>query len=237
MTRATPETIACNLASVRMRVAAAATAAGRDPAAVHLLAVSKTRSVPDLEAAIVASQKAFGENYLQEAVPKMAALRRHTELAWHFIGALQANKTRVVAEHFDWVHTVDRPKIAQRLNDQRPAQLAPLNVCIEVNLSGETSKSGIPPSELTTLVEYSATLPRLRLRGLMTMPAIETDPQKQRMPFRQLRKLMEMLNARGHKLDTLSMGMSGDFEAAIAEGATLVRLGTVIFGPRAPKHS
>lgn len=237
MIRATPETIIQNLTGVRVRVAAAAAAAGRNPATVHILAVSKTRPIPDLEAALAEGQTEFGENYLQEALPKMAALRRHTGLAWHFIGILQANKTRAVAEHFDWVHTVDREKIAQRLNDQRPAQLAPLNACIEVNLSGEASKSGIAPSELTALAEYLVTLPRLRLRGLMTIPATETNPEKQRVPFCKLRELMGMLNAHGHKLDTLSMGMSGDYETAIAEGATLIRLGTAIFGPRAPKHS
>lgn len=237
MTRATPETIARNLASVRMRVLAAAVAARRDPATVRVLAVSKACAISELEAAIANGQTAFGENYLQEALPKIAALRRHPGLEWHFIGALQANKSTAVAEHFDWVHTVDRPKIAQRLNAQRPAQLAPLNVCIEVKLSNEASKHGIAAGELATLADYVATLPRLRLRGLMTIPAVTTDPAKQRAVFHRLREMLQRLNAGGHTLDTLSMGMSGDFEAAIAEGASWVRLGTAIFGPRASRHS
>jgi pyridoxal phosphate enzyme (YggS family) len=235
MTRATPEPIARNLASVRLRVAAAA--AGRDPAAVRVLAVSKTRSIPDLEAAVAAGQREFGENYAQEALAKITALSANAGLAWHFIGALQANKTRAVAEHFDWVHTVDRQKIAQRLNEQRPMQLAPLNVCIEVNVSGEESKSGAAPGDIVALAEYISGLPRLKLRGLMTIPAPETDPHKQRQPFRRLRELYETLNQQAYGFDTLSMGMSADFEAAILEGATCVRLGTAIFGPRAPRHS
>ena len=237
MTRATPEFIARNLASVRERTALAAAAVGRASDSVRVLAVGKGQPAEALAAAYAAGQHEFAENYLQEALAKRQGLRQLHGVTWHFIGRLQANKTRPVAANFDWVHTVDRQIIAQRLNDQRPARLAPLNVCIEVNLSGEANKSGIAPPQLTALAAHISGLPRLRLRGLMVIPAMESDPQKQHVAFRQLRELFEMLNARGYALDTLSMGMSADFEAAIAEGATLVRLGTAIFGPRAPKHS
>ena len=237
MTRATLEFIARNLASVRERAALAAAAAGRASGLVRVLAVGKGQPVEALASAYAAGQHEFAENYLQEALAKREALRQFHGVTWHFIGRLQANKTRPVAANFDWVHTVDRQKIAQRLNHQRPAELAPLNVCIEVNLSSEVSKSGIAPEQLRTLAEHISGLPRLHLRGLMVIPAMETDPQKQHVPFRRLRELFEMLNGRGYTLDTLSMGMSADFEAAIAEGATLVRLGTAIFGPRMPMHS
>ena len=237
MTRATLEFIARNLADVRERAARAASAAGRVPGSVRVLAVSKGQPVEALAAAYAAGQHEFAENYLQEALAKRDALARLHGVTWHFIGRLQANKTRPVAANFDWVHTVDRQKTAQRLNDQRPAPLAPLNVCIEVNLSGEAGKSGIAPNHLAPLADYISGLPNLCLRGLMVIPAMETVPQKQHVAFRQLRELFQMLNGRGYALDTLSMGMSADFEAAIAEGATLVRLGTAIFGPRTPKHS
>lgn len=237
MTPATPESIAQNLATVRARIARAATRAGRDPGSIRLLAVSKAQPLASLAAALEAGQNEFGENYLQQALPKMQALATRRELVWHFIGAVQANKTRPVAENFAWVHTVDRQKIAQRLNDQRPAELPPLNVCIEVNVSGERSKTGVTPQALPAVAALVADLPRLKLRGLMAIPAVETDAEKQRVPFRRLRELRDGLNVRGYRLDTLSMGMSADFEVAIAEGATLVRLGTAIFGARAAKHS
>lgn len=237
MTPATPEFIAQNLAKVRVRIARAATRAGRDPGSIRLLAVSKAQPLEALAAALETGQNEFGENYLQEALPKLQALGARRNLVWHFIGAVQANKTRLVAENFAWVHTVDREKIAQRLNDQRPAGLSPLNVCIEVNVSGERSKTGVTPQDLPELAALIADLPHLKLRGLMAIPAAEADAEKQRAPFRRLRELRDGLNAQGYGLDTLSMGMSADFEVAIAEGATLVRLGTAIFGPRAAKHS
>lgn len=237
MTPATPEIIAQNLARVRARMLAAANRAGRDPRAVRLLAVSKAQPVEALVAARAAGQDEFGENYLQEALAKRRDPGPLSGVIWHFIGAPQANKTRRVAKHFDWVHTVDRQIIAQRLNDQRPTTLPPLNVCIEVNLGGEASKSGIAPGQLTALADHVARLPRLKLRGLMALPVVTTDPAEQHRPFRELRQLLETLNQRGHTLDTLSMGMSADFEAAIMEGATLVRLGTAIFGARAARRS
>lgn len=237
MTPATPEIIAQNLAWVRARMLAAANRAGRDPRAVRLLAVSKAQPVEALVAARAAGQDEFGENYLQETLAKRRDPGPLSGVIWHFIGAPQANKTRRVAENFDWVHTVDRQIIAQRLNDQRPTALPPLNVCIEVNLGGEASKSGIAPGQLTALADHVARLPRLKLRGLMALPVVATDPAEQHRPFRELRQLLETLNQRGHTLDTLSMGMSADFEAAIMEGATLVRLGTAIFGARAARRS
>ena len=223
-------TIVERLTRVRMRIAQAATAAGRDPASIRLLAVSKTRPTADVEAALAAGQTAFGESYLQDALPKIAALGERAE--WHFIGPIQSNKTRQIASHFAWVHSVDRLKIAQRLSEQRPAGLPPLNVCLQVNTSGENTKAGISPAATLTLATAVAALPRLRLRGLMTIPAPVQNVQQQRRPFAQLRRLLEQLNAKGFELDTLSMGMSDDLEAAILEGATLVRIGTAVFGPR-----
>ena len=223
-------TIVERLTQVRLRIAEAAKAAGRDPATIQLLAVSKTHSTIDLEAALAAGQKAFGESYLQDALPKITAIGERAE--WHFIGPIQSNKTRSIAEHFSWVHSVDRLKIAQRLSEQRPPELPPLNVCLQVNTSGENTKGGILPEDTEKLAAAVAALPRLRLRGLMTIPALEQDVRQQCQPFAQLRKLLEQLNTKGYALDTLSMGMSNDLEAAIAEGATLVRIGTAIFGPR-----
>ena len=223
-------TIAERLTQVRLRIAQAAMAAGRDPASIRLLAVSKTRPVTDLEAALAAGQTTFGESYLQDALPKIAAIGERAE--WHFIGPIQSNKTRQIAGHFAWVHSVDRLKIAQRLSEQRPPELAPLNVCLQVNTSGENTKGGVSPEETATLAAAVAALPHLRLRGLMTIPAHTQDVRQQRQPFALLRRLQEQLNANGFELDTLSMGMSNDLEAAIAEGATLVRIGTAIFGPR-----
>ncbi|MGA9851514.1 MAG: YggS family pyridoxal phosphate-dependent enzyme [Gammaproteobacteria bacterium] len=237
MTGATLEAIGTNLKTVHTRMAAAAAQAGRDPAAVRLIAVSKNWPTTAIKAAYQAGQLEFGENYLQEALPKLETLSRHRELVWHFIGALQSNKTRPVAEHFCWVHTVDRERTAERLNAQRPAALPPLNICIEVRVSDEARKSGILPGQISKLAECIAGLPRLRLRGLMIIPAPSDDPEAQRVPFRRLRELFDRLNKSGHELDTLSMGMSADFEAAILEGATLIRLGTAIFGARRAKHS
>ncbi|ROH88803.1 YggS family pyridoxal phosphate-dependent enzyme [Stagnimonas aquatica] len=223
-----------NLASLQTRIAAACQCAGRPPASVRLLAVSKTMPVERLREAIVAGQRAFGENYVQEALEKIAALGGEG-LEWHHIGLIQSNKTAEIAAHFDWAHGVDRLKIAQRLSDQRPAGRAPLQVCVQVNISGEASKSGCAPTEALALCRSVAALPGLRLRGLMALPApaaASTDP---RAPFRQLRALFEQARSSGLALDTLSMGMSDDFEAAIAEGATLIRVGSALFGARAGK--
>jgi hypothetical protein len=227
--------IAQNLQAVQARIAQAARAVSRDPHEVSLLAVSKTFGAEDIAAAIAAGQRAFGENYLQEALDKMAALSTmlaDTPITWHFIGPIQSNKTRPIAEHFDWVHSVDREKVAQRLADQRPEHLPPLNVCVQVNVSGEASKSGASFNEAAAIARTVANLPRLRLRGLMAIPEPTNDVAQQRAAFRQLRELYDALRAEGLPLDTLSMGMSGDLEAAIAEGATIVRVGTAIFGQR-----
>lgn len=228
-------TLTDRLNRVRQRIALAEQAAGRKPGSVKLLAVSKTRPVADLLNSINIGQHCFGESYVQEAVEKIQALRNHPELEWHFIGPIQSNKTALLAEHFSWVHSVDRLKIAQRLSHQRRDDQPPLNVCIQVNTSGEASKSGIKPEDVPSLAEQIHNLPRLRLRGLMAIPARETDPDKQRLPFRQLRYLLDDLNRREYEMDTLSMGMTDDLEVAIMEGATIVRVGTAIFGPRAPK--
>lgn len=225
------ENVARNLETVRARMEEAALRAGRDPEGIRLLAVSKMQPVEALAEAWEAGQRDFGENYLQEALPKLDALADRAA-HWHFIGALQSNKTREVAERFDWVHTVDRESIAKRLSDQRPAELTPLHICLQVNVSGEGSKGGVAPERLPALAEAVAALPRLRLRGLMAIPAPTKDSEARRAPFRQLRELMETLNGQGHSLDTLSMGMSDDLEAAIIEGATLVRIGTAVFGAR-----
>lgn len=227
--------IAQNLQAVQMRIAQAARAVSREPHEVSLLAVSKTFGAAEVAAAVAAGQTAFGENYLQEALDKMAALHSmlpDTAIAWHFIGPIQSNKTRPIAEHFDWVHSVDREKIAQRLSDQRPDHLPPLNVCVQVNVSHEASKSGAAAEEAAAIARAVAAMPRLRLRGLMAIPEPTEDVAQQRAAFRQLRELYEILRAEGLSLDTLSMGMSGDLEAAVAEGATIVRVGTAIFGRR-----
>ncbi|WP_254050878.1 YggS family pyridoxal phosphate-dependent enzyme [Zoogloea sp. LCSB751] len=215
-----------------MRIAAAAQAAGRQPAEVRLLAVSKTWPADSVREAAAAGQQAFGENYVQEGVTKVEALAG-LGLEWHFIGPLQSNKTRLVANHFAWVHSIDRLKIAERLSEQRDVHLPPLNVCIQVNVSGEDSKSGVAPAELPELAEAVAALPRLCLRGLMAIPEPTPDVAVQRARFASLRALRDELNGAGYGLDTLSMGMSDDLEAAIAEGSTMVRVGTAIFGSRA----
>jgi pyridoxal phosphate enzyme (YggS family) len=219
------------LASVLARIEQAARRAGRDPASVTLLAVSKQQPVEVVRAAADAGQRHFGENYVQEALAKVDALRDQP-LTWHFIGQLQSNKTRDVAESFQWVHTVDRARIAERLSAQRPHYAGPLDVLLQVKLADEAAKGGVEPGELPALAEIVAGMPRLRLRGLMCIPAEQADEALQREPFRRLRELCEALNRRGHALDTLSMGMSADLEAAVAEGATIVRLGTAVFGPR-----
>ena len=223
--------IATNLQAVRTRIAAAASAAGRTPESITLLAVSKTKPLADVLAAAAAGQSAFGENYVQEGCEKAAATVDRS-LEWHFIGPLQSNKTRLVAEHFAWVHSVDRLKIAERLSAQRPTDLPPLQVCVQVNVSGEASKSGCTPAEALALCQAVAALPQLRLRGLMAIPEPADDAAAQRAPLRRLRELYESIRAAGLPLDTLSMGMTHDLEAAIAEGATIVRVGTAIFGER-----
>jgi pyridoxal phosphate enzyme (YggS family) len=224
-----------NLQAVHDSIAAAARAVSRQPHEVSLLAVSKTFGPDAVMAAAQAGQRAFGENYLQEALDKMAAVRAMQAgllLEWHFIGPVQSNKTRSIAENFDWVHAVEREKIAQRLSAQRPASLAPLNICLQVNISGESSKSGVAPQDVAPLAQAVAALPRLKLRGLMAIPEPAQDFDAQREPFRRLRALFDQLRAQGLALDTLSMGMSADMAAAIAEGATIVRVGTAIFGQR-----
>ena len=222
-----------NLQEVKRRIAAACFSAGREANSVTLLAVSKTFPADAVRQAHAAGQRAFGENYVQEALDKIAALADlRARLEWHLIGPLQSNKTRPVAEAFDWVHAVDRLKIAQRLSEQRPAGLPPLQVCLQVNISGEPSKSGVAAAEVPALAHAVAALPRLRLRGLMAIPEPAEDPAAQRAPHRALRELLVALQAQGLAVDTLSMGMSADLEAAVAEGATLVRVGTAIFGRR-----
>jgi len=223
--------IADNLQAVHARISNAAAAVGRSPESVRLLAVSKTWPLACVLDAAEAGQRAFGENYVQEGIEKIAAVSGRN-LEWHFIGPLQSNKTKPVAEHFDWVHSIDRLKIAERLSAQRPAYLAPLQVCVQINVSGEASKSGCAPDEALALCRAVAALPGLQLRGLMAIPEPTDDLQAQRIPFRKLRELREQICAAGLPLDTLSMGMSHDLEAAVAEGATIVRIGTAIFGER-----
>lgn len=223
--------IAQSLEKIRNRVTVLERRYGRAPGDVRVLAVSKTKPPEAVLAAVEAGQREFGENHLQDALTKLDALA-HLDLVWHFIGPIQSNKTRVVAGRFDWVHSIERAKIARRLNEQRPGNLPPLNVCIQVNVSGESSKSGVQPDEVEALAGVVSELPRLRLRGLMALPRPCDDLEEQRRPFAILRGIMEAQNARGLGLDTLSMGMTNDMEAAIAEGATIIRIGTAIFGPR-----
>jgi hypothetical protein len=232
------DTIGIHLQEVKGRIASACISAGRNANTVTLLAVSKTFPADVVRAAHAAGQRAFGENYVQEALDKieaLAALRQGPEpLEWHLIGPLQSNKTRPVAAAFDWVHSVDRLKIAQRLAEQRPAGLPPLQLCLQVNISGEASKSGLLPAEVADVARAVAALPgeRVRLRGLMAIPEPAAELQAQRVPHRALHELLAALNAHGLALDTLSMGMSADLEAAVLEGATLVRVGSAIFGAR-----
>lgn len=228
-----------NLQNVREKIATAATACGRDPHAVTLLAVSKTKPVAAIEEAIACGQFSFGENYVQEGVDKVLHFRNvlpRVNIEWHFIGPLQSNKSRLVAEHFDWCHTVDRPKIAQRLSEQRPEALAPLNVLLQVNISGEASKSGIAPADLPALAATVAALPHLTLRGLMAIPAPESDYARQLAVFQTMNDLFVQLKLHYPQVDTLSMGMTDDMSAAIAAGSTLVRIGTAIFGARDYPH-
>jgi hypothetical protein len=224
-------TISINLQAVRDRISAVCLVAGRRVDDVKLLAVSKTWPAASVREAADAGQVDFGENYVQEGIEKIAELA-DLNLSWHFIGPLQSNKTRAVAENFAWVHSIDRLKIAQRLAEQRPAHLPPLQVCIQVNVSDEPSKRGCAPAMASALAHAVTALPRLHLRGLMAIPVATNDTEVQRQNFAQLRILLEQLNAEGLALDTLSMGMSHDLEAAILEGATIVRVGTAIFGQR-----
>ena len=226
-----PQNPAAGLASVRDRITVAARAAGRAPGSVTLIGVCKSQPLERVRAALDAGLADLGENYLQEARAHFDALAGRT-FARHFIGPLQSNKSREVASHFDWVHTVDRIRIAERLSSQRPESMAPLEVCIQVRIGDEASKSGVAPDALAALAGAVAALPRLRLRGLMALPPPEADAARQRHWFAELRSLLEGLNAAGLRLDALSMVMSGEFEAAIAEGSTHVRVGTAIFGAR-----
>jgi len=223
--------IAQSLEEIRNRVTLLERRYDRTPGDVRVLAVSKTKPPEAVRAALEAGQREFGENHVQDALNKLDALER-LDLVWHFIGPVQSNKTRVVAARFDWVHSIDRAKIARRLNEQRPEGLTPLNVCIQVNVSGESTKSGVNPDRVEELAQAVSELPRLRLRGLMTLPRPCDDIEEQRRPFAALHRTLEALNTRGFTLDTLSMGMTNDMEAAIAEGATIVRIGTAIFGAR-----
>jgi pyridoxal phosphate enzyme (YggS family) len=226
-------TIRYNLQSVRQRIAAACAAAHRAQEDVTLLAVSKTFGPEAVREAYEAGQRAFGENYIQEAVEKMSLLQGLRGIEWHCIGPIQSNKTRLVAEHFDWAHTVDRLKIAQRLSDQRPHGLPPLAICIQVNIDGGANKAGVAPADAAGLAREVAKLPRLALRGLMTIPEPAPDFAAQKAVHMKARALFDALRAEGLALDTLSMGMTADLEAAVAAGSTLVRVGTAIFGTRA----
>ena len=234
-------TTQARLQQVRARIERAARAAGRDPQQITLVAVSKTFGADRIREALAAGQPRFGENYLQEAVAKIDEVARTAgrhPVEWHFIGPIQSNKTRELAERFDWVQSLDRLKVAQRLSQQRPADRPPLNVLLQVNVSGETTKHGVAPDQVAELARQVALLPRLSLRGLMAIPEPTTDPARQRAAFATLRELLERLRrepaSAGAELDTLSMGMSDDLEAAVAEGSTMVRVGTAIFGARKP---
>jgi pyridoxal phosphate enzyme (YggS family) len=226
-----PQNLSAALSAVRERLARATAAAGRSAHSVTLLAVGKGQPAELLAAAADCGLEQFGESYLQEGLAKIAALQER-RLTWHFIGRVQTNKTRPIAEHFAWVHALDRLQVAERLAAQRPAHAPPLNVCLQVNVAAEASKGGVPPAAVPALAAAVARLPRLALRGLMCIPPEETELARQRAWFARVRLLRDELNAAGHRLDTLSMGMSGDFAAAILEGATLVRIGTALFGPR-----
>ena len=226
-----PQNLAVNLDSIRRRIAQAAVSAGRDAAGITLIAVGKTQPAEVLRCAALAGVTDFGENYLQEAASKIDRLA-DLDLRWHYLGRIQANKTRAIAARFDWVHGVDRVEVACRLSDQRSPHRPPLELCIQVALAAEANKGGVAPADLPDAAARIAPMPHLRLRGLMCLPPPETDPARQRPVFAEMRRLLQELNARGFALDVLSMGMSGDFEAAIAEGATHVRIGTALFGAR-----
>jgi len=224
-------TLCDNIAKLLERVRLATQKSQREASDILLLAVSKTRSADDVRLAHQQGLKHFGENYLQEALTKIEQLQ-DLDLTWHFIGPIQSNKTRAIASHFDWVHSVEREKIARRLNEQRPPDMPPLNVCLQVNVSAEGSKSGVSPAQVPELARQVARLPRLQLRGLMAIPQATADEQRQRAAFAELGAILQDLRCEHPALDTLSMGMSADLESAIAEGATLIRIGTAIFGPR-----
>lgn len=224
-------TIADRIAAVRQEIFQAASQANRDPGDIILLAVSKTKPASDIEAAFSVGLRHFGENYLQEALAKMQALQ-HLSVTWHYIGRIQSNKTRQIAENFTWVHTLDNIKHARRISEQRPDGLTPMNVCIQVNISEEASKGGILAAQVSDLAFEISKLPNLKLRGLMTIPAATDQTALQRRAFKKLARLLTQLNDQGLSLDTLSMGMSGDMAIAIQEGATILRIGTAIFGPR-----
>lgn len=226
--------VASALKHIQGEIRDAETRFNRAPGSVQLLAVSKTKPVEAIRAALAAGQRAFGENYVDEAVAKVEALSDES-IEWHYIGGIQSNKTRLLASHFDWVHGVDREKIARRLSEQRPENLPPLNICLQVNIDDESSKSGVSPDELPALAEAVAELPGIALRGLMVIPAPQTDFDQQRASLSRVRELFEALRSKHPQIDTLSMGMSGDMQAAIAEGSTMVRIGTAIFGARPPK--
>lgn len=220
------------LIEVQNRIARALAAVGRDSHEAQLLAVSKTKPAQDLREAYAAGQRKFGENYLQEALDKQKQLQ-DLDIEWHFIGPIQSNKTRAIAENFDWVHSVDRSKVAQRLNDQRPAHLPPLNICLQINIDNESSKSGISLAELPALLESLQALPHIKVRGLMAIPAPRADSHAQQHALEPLANALHQLSGHSPEFDTLSMGMSNDLEAAIAAGSTMVRIGTDIFGARA----
>jgi len=225
--------LAKRLQTVKQQISAAEQQFGRKTGSVRLLSVSKTRPLEDIITVFEQGQVDFGENYLQDAMGKIEATR-HLALNWHFIGPIQSNKTRTLAENFSWVHSLERLKIARRLNDQRPTDLQPLNVCLQVNISREAQKSGVAPEDTLALALEVAQMPRLKLRGLMAIPKACDDFQEQRSLFKALANLYQQLNKKGLNMDTLSMGMSGDIDAAIAEGSTMVRVGSAIFGPRQP---
>lgn len=231
MKHVSQNTIAHNIKSIRAQIEEIAQKYARQPDSIQLLAVSKTRPIEDVQAAFAENQHHFGENYLQDALSKIENISE-SSIEWHFIGPIQSNKTRQIAENFNWVHTIDRFKIAQRLSDQRSPAQKPLNLCIQVNVSGESSKSGIHIEDTLTLAKHISLLPNIHLRGLMTIPAATNDFELQKQSFRLLRELKDEIQSQGIELDTLSMGMSNDMEAAIAEGSTIVRIGTAIFGAR-----
>ena len=227
-------TLTKDLNQIRAQITKAEARYQRLPGSVHLLAVSKTRPIEDIETALAAGQTDFGESYLQDALPKIAALQDKA-ICWHFIGPLQSNKTRAIAENFSWVHSVDRLKLAQRLSEQRPEHLPPLNLCLQINISQDPAKAGITVEEALPLARAIYVLPHIKLRGLMALPSQASDFEQQRIPFHAMQSLFKSIQQAGIELDTLSMGMSGDMEAAIAEGATIVRIGTAIFGSRRNK--
>lgn len=223
------------LKKVQLSIHKAAKKACRQIDDIRLIAVSKTKPAGDIEQIYQAGQRDFGENYLQEAVDKVTQLAHLADIKWHFIGAIQSNKTRPIAEYFDWVHSVERIKIARRLGEQRPADKTPLNICLQVNICNEENKAGIALDEAAELAKEVSQIRNIRLRGLMAIPLNTTDPKQQQYHFRQLKNCLDHLNKTGLQLDTLSMGMSNDMDAAIAEGATMIRIGTAIFGERSPK--